>query len=88
MAYKLVKHTRTAAGYFYIGEAEQGTFDVTLPPEQLPGISFFSDKITDALVQAAAGEGTVLDTKVYFDEASWYNCNYRVIATVHASPFA
>ena len=88
MAYELVKHTITGPGFFYAGQAEQATFDVTLPPEELPGVSWFADKITGALVEAAAGEGTVLQTEVYYDSASWYNCEYRVIATVHASPFA
>lgn len=87
MAYELVKRTTTPQGLFYIGQAEQATFDVTLPPEELPGMSWFADRITGALVEAAAGEGTVLDTKVYFDTASWYDCRYRIVATVHASPF-
>jgi hypothetical protein len=36
MAFELVKHDTTPAGLFYVGHAEQATFDVTLPPEQLP----------------------------------------------------
>lgn len=88
MAYELVKHERTPAGWFYVGQAEEATFDVTLPPEELPGMSWFADKITGALVEAARGEGTILDTKVYFDTASWYDCKYRVITVGHGSPLA
>jgi len=88
MAYELIKHDRTAAGFFYAGQAEQATFDVTLPPDQLPGISWFADKVTGALADAAAGEGTILDNKIYYDPASWWNCEYRVITTAHASPLA
>lgn len=88
MAWELVKHERTAAGLFYIGQAEVATFDVTLPPEQLPGVSWFADKITGALIEAAAGEGVILDTKIYFDPSSLLNCKYRVVVAAHASPLA
>jgi len=88
MAFQLVKHSTTPAGFFYIGTAEQATFDVTLPPEELPGMSWFADKITGALVEAARGEGVILETKVYYDTASWYDCKYRVIAVGHGSPVA
>lgn len=88
MAYELVKHERTPAGLFYIGQAEEAIFDVTLLPEELPGMSWFADKITGALVEAARGEGQILDTKVYFDTASWYDCKYRVITVGHGSPVA
>jgi hypothetical protein len=88
MALELVKHTRTAAGWFYVGQAEEATFDVTLPPEELPGMSWFADKITGALAEAAAGEGQILETKVYYDTASWYDCKYRVVAVGHGSPVA
>lgn len=86
MGYALIKSTTTGPGYFYVGTAETATFDVTLPPEELPGVSWFADKINNALVASAAGEGTILRTKVYYDEASWYNCKYRVITSAHASP--
>lgn len=88
MAYELIKHERTPAGLFYVGQAEEATFDVTLPPEELPGVSWFADKITGALVEAAIGDGQILDTKVYFDSASWYDCKYRIIAVGHGSPLA
>lgn len=88
MAFELIKHTTTGSGFFYIGQAEEATFDVTLPPEELPGISWFADKITSALVEAARGEGVILETKVYFDTASWYDCKYRVIVVGHGSPLA
>lgn len=88
MPWQLTKHQRTAAGWFYMGQAEEATFDVTLPPEELPGISWFADRITDALVEVAKGEGQILETKVYFDPASWYDCKYRVIVTGHGSPLA
>jgi hypothetical protein len=86
MAYELIKHDRPAAGLFYAGHAEQATFDVTLPPDQLPGMSWFADEITGALAGAAAGEGTILDNKIYYDPGAWWNCEYRVITTAHASP--
>lgn len=88
MAYQLIRHTTTPAGAFYTGRAEEATFDVTLPPEEIPGISWFAEKITNALVEAAMGEGTILETKVYFDPASWYDCRYRVIVVGHGSPIA
>ncbi|TET41949.1 MAG: hypothetical protein E3J60_03465 [Dehalococcoidia bacterium] len=88
MAWELVTHTKTLAGWFFIGQAEEATFDVTLPPEELPGISWFADQVTAALVEGAKGEGQVLETIVYFDTASWWNCKYRVIATGHGSPIA
>ena len=88
MAWELVKHERPLAGWFYVGQAEVATFDVTLPPEQLPGISWFADRITGALIDSARGEGVILDTNVYYDTASWYDCKYRVVATAHASPLA
>jgi len=69
-----------------MGQAEEATFDVTLPPEELPGVSWFADRITTALVEEVTGAGQILETKVYFDPASWYDCKYRVIATGHASP--
>jgi hypothetical protein len=86
MAYELVKSTTTGAGLFYVGAAETAIFDVTLPPEELPGVSWFADKVNDALIAAAAGEGTILRTKVYYDEASWYDSKYRIITSAHASP--
>ncbi len=88
MAFELIKHTVTPSGLFYIGQAEEATFDVTLLPEELPGMSWFADKITAALVEGARGEGVILETKVYFDPASWYDCKYRIIATAHGSPLA
>jgi len=88
MAYELIKRTITPSGLFYVGNAEQAMVDVTLPPEQLPGVSWFADKINAAFVEAAAGEGTILETKVYYDEASWWNCEYRVVVSAHASPLA
>jgi len=88
MAYELIKHVITPAGLFYMGQAEQATFDVTLPPEELPGISWFADKINNALVDAAAGEGTILDTKIYFDPGPWYECHYRIVTVGHGSPLA
>jgi hypothetical protein len=88
MALELVKHIRTAAGWFYVGHAEEATFDVTLPPEELPGMSWFADKITGALVEGARGEGEILETKVYFDTASWYDCKYRIVTVGHGSPVA
>ena len=88
MAWELIKHTTTGSGFFYIGQAEEATFDVTLPPEELPGISWFADKITSALVEAAREEGVILETKVYFDPSSWYDCKYRVIVVGHGSPLA
>ena len=86
MAWELVKHTRTPSGWFYIGQAEEATFDVTLPPEELPGTSWFAEKAMDALVEAAKGEGEILETKIYFDTASWYDCRYRVVVVGHGSP--
>lgn len=88
MAYELVKHITTLPGWFYAGHAEEATFDVTLPPEELPGMSWFADKITGTLADAAAAEGEILDTKIYYDTASWYNCKYRVIVVGHGSPLA
>lgn len=88
MAWELVKRQRTLTGWFFIGQAEEATFDVTLPPEELPGMSWFADRITSALVEAARGEGQILETEVYFDPASWYDCKYRVIARAHGSPIA
>jgi hypothetical protein len=88
MAYELIKHTTTPAGLFYAGQVEQAIFDVTLPPEQLPGMSWFADRITGALIKAAIGEGTILETQVYYDTASWYDCRYRIIAVGHGSPIA
>jgi hypothetical protein len=88
MAYELIKHTVMPAGVFYVGQVEQATFDVTLPPEQLPGMSWFADRITNALIQGALGQGTILETKVYFDSASWYDCRYRIVALGHGSPIA
>jgi hypothetical protein len=86
---QLVKHSTTPAGLFYIGQAERATFDVTLPPEEIPGMSWFADKVVAALVNAAAGEsGVILDTKVYYDPASWYDCKYQVITVGHGSPLA
>ena len=81
MAWELVKHERPAAGWFYVGQAEVATFDVTLPPEELPGVIWFADKITGALIEATGEEGVILDSKVYFDPSSWYECKYRVIVT-------
>jgi len=88
MAFELINHIKTLPGWFYAGHAEEATFDVTLPPEELPGMSWFADKITGALIEAAAGEGEILDTKVYYDTASWYDCKYRVIVVGHGSPVA
>ena len=88
MAWELVKHTRTPAGIFYVGRAEVATFDITLPPEELPGTSWFAEQITDALIESAAGEGVILETKVYFDPGSWLDCKYRVVVAAHASPLA
>ena len=88
MAFELITHTTTLPGWFYAGHAEEATFDVTLPPEELPGMSWFADKITGALIDAAAGEGTILDTKVYFDPGPWYDCHYRVVTVGHGSPLA
>lgn len=88
MAWELIKHTITGSGWFYIGQAEEATFDVTLPPEELPGMSWFANQITSALVEGAREEGKILETKVYFDPSSWYDCKYRVIATGHGSPVA
>ena len=89
MAYELVKHTTTAAGWFYAGQAERATFDVTLLPEEIPGMSWFADRIVGALADAAAGEGgVILDTKVYYDPASWYDCKYQVVTVGHGSPLA
>jgi len=88
MAYELVKHERTAAGLFYVGHAEEAVFDVTLLPEELPGMSWFADKVTGTLIEAARGEGEILDTKVYFDTGSWYDCKYRVVTVGHGSPLA
>jgi len=88
MAWELVKHTTTGPGLFYAGHAEEATFDVTLPPEELPGMSWFADKVTSALVEAARGEGEILNTKVYFDPSTWYECKYRVVTVGHGSPLA
>lgn len=88
MAYELIKHTTTPSGLFYVGQAERAIFDVTLPPEQLPGMSWFADKVHGALVEAARGEGTILDTKVYFDPGAWYDCHYQVVTVGHGSPLA
>lgn len=88
MAFALIKHIVMPSGFFYIGQAEEATFDVTLPPEELPGMSWFADKITGALVEAARGEGVIMETKIYYDPASWYDCKYRVIAVGHGSPVA
>ena len=51
MAYELIKHDRTAAGFFYVGQAEQAIFDVTLPLDQLPGVSWFADRIISCLME-------------------------------------
>jgi hypothetical protein len=84
---QLVKHSTTPAGLFYVGQAERATFDVTLPPEEIPGMSWFADKVVDGLSAAAAGEnGTILSTQVYYDPASWYDCKYQVITVGHGSP--
>lgn len=88
MSWELVRHDRTGQGLFYVGHAEEAVFDVTLPPEELPGISWFADLVTDAFVEAVKGEGEILETKVYYDTASWYNCKYRVIVSGHGSPIA
>jgi hypothetical protein len=90
MPYELVKHTTTGAGWFYVGQAERATFDVTLPPEEIPGMSWFADRVMGALVNAAVEEegGVILDTKVYYDPASWYDCRYQVITVGHGSPLA
>lgn len=89
MAYELVKHTRTPSGLFYVGQAEKAIFDVTLPPEEIPGMRWFADRVVGALASAAADEGgVILDTKVYYDPASWYDCKYRVITIGHGSPLA
>lgn len=88
MVWELVKHTTTGPGLFYIGHAEEATFDVTLPPEELPGMSWFADKVVDALIESAKTEGEVLETFVYFDPASWYDCKYRVVVVGHGSPLA
>lgn len=88
MAYELIKSVTTPAGLFYLGHAEEATFEVTLPPEELPGVSWFANKITEALVEAAAGEGQILKTQTYFDSGGWYYCKYLVIAVGHGSPLA
>ena len=88
MSWELVKHSKTASGWFYVGHAEEAVFDVTLPPEQIPGMSWFADRVVDALIEAAKGEGEVLEAKVYYDPSSWLDCKYRVVVTGHGSPLA
>lgn len=88
MSWELVKHDKTSSGLLYVGHAEEATFDITLPPEELPGMSWFADKIVAALIESAKVEGEILETTVYFDPSSWYDCKYRVVVVGHGSPLA
>ena len=88
MSWELVRHEKEKSGLFYVGHAEEAVFDVTLPPEELPGSSYFAEKVIAALVEQAKVEGEILETKVYYDPSSWYECKYRVVVVGHGSPLA
>lgn len=88
MSWELVSQAKERSGLFYVGHAEEAVFDVTLPPEQLPGVSWFADRMIAALIDEAKVEGEILETKIYFDPSSWYECKYRVVTVGHGSPLA
>lgn len=87
MAWELQYAETTQRGWFYIGNVEECTFELTLPPEQLPGVEWLAKKIAEATKQAVVEEdGELLSLKLYLDEAGWWYSKWLIVVTAHASP--
>jgi len=82
MAWELIKDEKSKSSWFYIGPVEEAEFEVTLPPEQIPGNSYFVNSIVSKLSQKVEGEGCeLLETKIYYDPGTFWNCKYKIVST-------
>ena len=87
--WELVHSEKTGVGLWYIGKAEQCTFEFTAPPEQIPGVKWLIGKLGSALKTKVEAEGgKVLEYKLYFDKAGVATSRWKVVITAHASPLA
>lgn len=87
--WELVHEERTGHGWWYIGRAEQCTFEFSTLPEEIPGVDWLVRKVGDAFkAEIASRGGEVLEYKIYFDAAEWYRSRWKVVITAHGSPLA
>ncbi len=86
MAYELVYKEETSHGLWFAGKAEEATYELTLPPEQVPGVQDMAIQIARAFREEVSKEGQMLDLKLYYDPASWYDSKWLVKVTGHGSP--
>ena len=87
--WELIKSETTRDGLFWVGKAEECTFEFSFLPEQIPGIPTMAGWIASALKTAVGQEnGKVLSYKLYLDRAEWYRSRWLCVCVAHGSPLA
>lgn len=84
--WELRHEEKTGHSWWYLGGAEECTFEFAAPPEQIPGVEWMVGKLCDAIKAEVEKEGHVLKYQIYLDRAEWYESRWKVAITAHGSP--
>jgi hypothetical protein len=86
--WQLVTSEITPEGQFYIGTAEQCTFEFSWLPEEFPGASWLAEQVSSGIREATELErGRLLSYKLYLDRSALFYSRWLLVVVVHASPF-